>query len=393
MGNCRRMCGWTVLALSSCAALGGVHRTVVAQATPGAPTVAGRVLTVNGPIDPAEVGHALMHEHVFIDFNLPDSEPARWRDAGRTPPTAATAVGVYNRPLTMGLLDRVLFGHPNRDNWLLADEETAVRELGHFTRQGGGTVVDVTSQGLGRDPLALRRVANATGLHVVMGSSWYRKSWHPPDMAQRSIESLTDEIVRDVRVGVGDTGVRAGIIGEVGTQGDPLTPDEIKVIRASGRASRLTGAAVTLHTTARLREQPTVLDLLAEEGADLTRVIVGHSNELAVDLPFMTELLDRGVYIQFDLLGRNPTVRRRVSDTDVAHGIVDLVEKGYVDRILLSQDVCTKVQLKSYGGTGFSFIHEQFIPYLEALGVTTEQIGAILVSNPRRVLTLEAPRG
>jgi phosphotriesterase-related protein len=224
-----------------------------------------------------------------------------------------------------------------------------------------------------------------------MGASWYRKGWHNnQELDARSIDSLAEEIVRDITVGVGDTGIRSGIIGEVGTEGNPLVPNEIKIIKASGRASRMTGAAVTLHTSALLKEQPKILDLLAAEGADLRRVVVGHSNPIAMDLPFMKQLLDRGVYIQFDTLGRTPTVRSRITDTDVAEGIMQLIKAGFTDRILLSQDVCTRIQWKAYGGTGFSFIQEQFLPYLKRLGATDAQINTILVENPKRVLTLVA---
>jgi phosphotriesterase-related protein len=365
---------------------------IAGQSPAGAPpNMTGKVLTVSGPVDPQAIGTTIMHEHIFIDFNLPDSESERWRAADRTPPAGATAVGIYNQPLTMDKLDLVVMGYPNKDNWYLSDEQTAVDEVMEFKRRGGNTIVDVTSIGLKRDPQALRRVASTTGLNIVMGASWYRKSWHPSDMDDRSVESLTDEIVRDVTVGVGDTGIRSGIIGEVGTQGGPLTPNEIKVIKASGRASRSTGAAVTLHTSAQLHEQSKILDLLAAEGADLRRVVIGHSNPIATDMALLTQLLGRGAYIQFDLLGRTPTVRSRVTDTDVARAIIDLITAGYAERILLSQDVCTKIQLKAYGGTGFSFILEQFVPYLKRLGVTDQQIETIMVANPRRVLTFIAP--
>lgn len=358
-----------------------------------APNLAGRILTVNGPVDPSAVGPTLMHEHIFIDLTLPDGDTARWQWALMEPPAGATASRIYHHPLTLDVLERVEMGFVNRDNLLLTDERTAIAEVGEFKRHGGTTIVDVTSIGLKRDPLALRRVANATGLQIVMGSSWYRKSWHPPDMDSRSVESLTEEIVRDVTVGVGDTGIRSGIIGEVGTQGGPLTANEIKVIRAAGRASRITGAAVSLHTQARERAQPEILDLLQAEGADLRRVVVGHSNPIATDLAFMKRLLDRGAYIQFDTLGRTPRInnRNRVSDTHVAKGIVALIEAGYLERILIAQDVCTKIQLKAYGGTGYSYVLEQFVPYLKRLGVTDAQIEAILVTNPRAVLTFAAP--
>jgi phosphotriesterase-related protein len=385
---------WIAVAVA-CAILSWLTVPAGTQA-PGAsrniPNMAGKVLTVNGPIDPDQLGTTITHEHVFIDFTVPDETAERWAATGRTKPIGATAVGLYNAPLTMDIVGAVTLGAANRDNWLLLDEKVAIEEVTRFKERGGRTIVDTTSIGLKRDPLALRRVASATSLNIVMGASWYRKGWYDDaEIERRSVESLTEEIVRDVTVGVGDTGVRSGIIGEVGTVGNPLVPLESKIIRASGRASRLTGAAVTLHTSALLKDQPKILDMLADEGADLKRVIVGHSNALATDMAFMTQLLDRGVYIQFDLLGRNPTVRTRVTDTDVAKGIVELIKAGYTDRILLSQDVCTKLQLKAFGGNGYSFIMEQFIPYLNRLGVTDAQVNTIMVDNPRRALTFVAP--
>ena len=356
------------------------------------PNMAGKIMTVTGPIDPDELGQTTMHEHIFIDFTVMDDTPERWSAAGRVEPVGATAVGLYHAPLTMDILGAVARGAANRDNRLLTDERMAIDEVLEFRRRGGSAIVDTTSIGLKRDPLALSRVSEATGLHIVMGASWYRKGWHPKDLDDRSIESLTQEIVGDITVGVGDTGIRSGIIGEVGTEGDPLVPNELKVIQASARASRITGAAVTLHTRAVLREQPGILDMLEAEGADLSRVVVGHSNPLASDLAFMEQLLARGVYIQFDTLGRQPTLSYPVvTDTDVGHGIVNLIEAGHVDRILLAQDVCSKLQLKAYGGTGFSFIQEQFIPYLKQLGVTDAQLHTIMVDNPRRVLTFAEP--
>lgn len=375
--------------------IGSLTLSVSAQApAPRAPvpSIAGRIMTVNGPIDPEQLGTTITHEHIFIDFAVPAETPEAWAETGRIKPVGATALGLYNAPLGLPNVGAVTMGAANRDNYLLLDEAVAIREVAQFKARGGNAVVDTTSIGLKRDPLALQRVSNATGLHVVMGASWYRRGWlDEAAMSRRSVESLTDEIVRDVTVGVGDTGIRSGIIGEVGTVGGPLLPNEIKVIRASGRASRLTGAAVTLHTSALLKEQPRILDLLAEEGADLRRVIIGHSNPVASDLPFMKTLMDRGASIQFDLLGRSPTVRTRLADSDVAKGIVEMIKAGYIERVLLSQDVCTKIQLKAYGGSGYSYIVEYFVPYLKQLGVTDAQIRTIMVENPRRVLTFVAP--
>ena len=369
-----------------------------------AANLTGKIVTVNGPIDPGGLGTTLMHEHVFIDVNDPGNTPERWRWSDRGSRMGATALSIYDRPLTMEILSLVRQGYPNRDNLLLADEATAVQELLEYKAWGGTSLVDTTSIGLRRDPVALKRIAKATGLNIVMGASWYRKTYHPPDMDSRSLDSLSDEIVRDVTLGVGDTGIHAGIIGEVGIVAgympqepdprrvdlrDPLTANEVKVIRASGRAGRLTGAAVSLHI---YKEHDRVLDLLASEGIDLNRVILGHSDPLAHDVPLMLKLLSRGVYIQFDMLGMGPRLGSgRLADETVGKGIMELAKAGYLNRILLSQDVCTKVQLKAYGGTGYSYLHEQFLPYLRQLGATEAQVETMMVANPKRVLTFVAP--
>lgn len=353
----------------------------------------GRIMTVLGPMDPAKVGHTLMHEHLFIDFTLPDMEPDRWQRAGRKRPIGATDVALYNAPLTMDILGAVALGAYNRDNWQLNDEATAIAEMQEFKRRGGSTLVDVTSIGLKRNPRGLQRVARATGVNIVMGTSWYTSGWWPEGIEQRSVESLTEQIVRDVTVGVDGTNVRAGIIGEVGTSGNPDDPVENRILRASGRASRLTGAAVTVHAPRSVKQHAKILDILSSEGADVRRVVLGHSDWLAGQMDYLKPLLDRGATIEFDLLGRPPLVTRKWPiDSAVAQTIVELIKAGYADRLLLSQDICTKISLDAYGGTGYSYIEQSFLPYLKRQGVTDAQINTIIEENPRRSLTLAAPQ-
>ena len=117
--------------------------------------------------------------------------------------------------------------------------QAAIDEATQFRDWGGSTIVDVTSIGIRRDPISMMKVSMATGLNVIAGSSWYVKASYPDNMDDLTVEELTDVIVRDITVGIGDTGIRSGIIGEVGVQGEPLTPNELKVIRASARASRV----------------------------------------------------------------------------------------------------------------------------------------------------------
>ena len=353
----------------------------------------GRIMTVLGPIDPAKAGHTLMHEHLFVDFTLPDTQPDRWQQAGRKRLVGATEVALYHAPLTMNILGDVALGAYNRDNWQLDDEATATAEMAEFKRRGGSTLVDVTSIGLKRNPLGLQRVARATGVNIIMGTSWYASGWLPSGMEQQSVESLTEQIVRDLTVGVDGTSVRAGIIGEIDTSGRPDDPIHNRILRASARASRLTGAAITV-SLGSSKQHAKVLDILASEGADLRRVVLGHSDLLAGQLDYWQPLLKRGATIQFDMLGRPPQVTRSWPiDSAVAQAVVDLIKAGFADKLLLSQDVSSKTSLKAYGGTGYSYIEEFFLPYLKRQGVTDAQIAVIVEQNPRRLLTLATPSG
>ena len=354
-----------------------------AATTTGIPNLAGKVLTVVGLVDPEVLGQTIMHEHIFIDFQNP---------VARANISQATDMGLHLSPVSLNVLSEVRFRRtPNRDNLYLTDFGEAIDEVMEFKRHGGQTIVDVTSIGLGRDPHALQQVSQTTGLSIVMGAGWYQKQFHPADMDSRTIEELTDVIVRDIVVGAQGTSVRSGIIGEVGINGNPLTENEMKSIRASARASRITGAAISFHVGGRGEEKFVVLEAVAAEGADLRRVIMGHSNSIADDLPFMKRLLERGVFVQFDTLGRPDGRLGGVDDGKVARGIVELIEAGYADRILLSQDVCNKIQLKKYGGTGFSYVLENFLPALRDLGVEEEDIHKMMVENPVRALTFAAP--
>ena len=359
------------------------------------PNIAGQAMTVRGPIDPSQLGVAIMHEHLFLELAhtiLPTFD------------TPATELAMWNQKLTLDNLHLARDRKPFHDNVFYYDEKEAIFEVTDYRNAGGSTFVDVTSKGLRPDPLAMRRVSYATGVNVIMGTGWYVRHYYPADMDQRTVDELADEIIRDVTVGVGQTGIRAGIIGEVGIDGNPITPNEAKSIRASARASRATGAAITFHQGGRGREKLECLSMVGEEGADLNRVIMGHTDIISADLPLMKELAEQGVYLEFDLLGKLgvPLVyqprtldlfpRPWAVDAVCAEAVVNLIEAGHEDRILLSHDVFPKLQYKSYGGTGYAFVLEKFLPHLRTMGVTEEQTNKLVVDNPRRVLTFVAPQ-
>ncbi len=372
--------------------------------------LAGKVLTVRGPVDPGGLGATLMHEHLFLDLRkthmphvLSVDLPGRSEPLLTSDDFPATELAMWEAKLDLDNLHAARNVEPIADNYILADEAVAVAEVMEFKDRGGSAIVDVTSIGLKRDPKALLRVSETTGLHIVMGTGYYQRVFHPEDMDQRSVEDLMEIIVSDVTTGVGGTGIRSGIIGEIGVNGGPITANEEKSIRAAGKASLITGAPISLHRGGVGSERHQTLDILEEEGVDLGRVILGHSDEIVDDMGLMLELLERGPYVQLDLIGRVEVVMRidklgpgegigpSVTARD-AEAVPRLIEAGYEDKVLLSHDVCWKTHLKKYGGFGYSYILEHFIPHLRNMGVAEPSIEKMMVTNPARILTFEDPR-
>ena len=313
-------------------------------------SASGRVQTVLGPIDPSALGWTLPHEHTAI----------------------------------------ALWHVPNRwDYWeLRRDEPVIVEELAAFRDARGGGIVDLTLDGVGRDPAWLAGLSRATGLHVVMGSGWYRGAYYPAaaEIDRRSVDSLADEIVRDATVGVGGTGIQAGIIGEIGTDKPWLSAQEERVHRAAARAARRTGLAITTHAV-----QSTVgldqLDVFEAEGADLTRVAIGHADSNP-SLDYHLAIVERGATVEFDFLGMTFTPLERHGEGRIIDNLRALIGRGHVERILLSQDVCHDSQLRRYGGNGYTYLAESFLPRLREAGVSEAEIRTITVDNPRRLLTI-----
>ena len=360
---------------------------------PTIPNMAGQVMTVNGPMNPDDLGTTLMHEHIFFDL--------RRVVISRTPSPFGDPSRLVER-INLENLDLARDGKLLDNNFML-DPDVAISEVMAYRASGGATIVDVSPIGLVRDTLAVRRVSNATGINIIMGTGFFAWAF-PSDMDRRTVEDLTEEIVEDVAVGIEESGIRSGIIGEVGVEGNPLSSNEIKAVRAAGRASRATGAAITFHRGGVDREKLQVLGILGEEGADLNRVIMGHSDWIANDVPLLIEILRLGAYAEFDFLGRveaalqwTPAQEKAppysIADSSTcARAILKLVNAGYEDRILLSHDAGQKLRLKNYGGTGLTFVLEKFLPHLRSGGISEDQVHKFMVDNPKRVLTFAAPR-
>jgi len=304
------------------------------------------VITVLGPIDPQDMGITQTHEHLLLD--------------------AMDHYGEY------GLV--------------IDDEEMVIQEVTEFTKLGGKTICDVTLEEIGRNPQGLARIAVAANINVLMGCAWYREFAYPDIVKERTSRELADVLVREIEVGVGDTGIRAGYIGEIGTGRHFVKPAEERVFRAAALAQQQTGVAITTHTTRWGTLAKEQIDMLAEFGANLDKVIIGHLGDRR-GVHHLLPIAERGVYVEVDNIGFLDYQPEWVRADNVAA----LCKEGFAGRVLLSEDICRLEHLKYQGGKGYGYLLEIFIPMLRERGVSDEHIHMMLVDNPARAFARVRP--
>ncbi len=221
-----------------------------------------------------------------------------------------------------------------------------------------------------------------------MGAGHYFEISLGEPFRARTLDSITEEIIRDVTEGVNGTDVRAGLIGEIGTS-SPITENEEKSLRASAQAQAQTGAPLMIHLNGWEREGEKVLDIIEEEGGELTKTILCHMNPSWMDLDYQRRLGERGAYLEYDMMGMTyeyPPNKLCPDDSVTVGAIKQLVDDGFLERILMSQDVFLKSQFRRYGGVGFTHIFTTLRKQYERLGVRESELTTIFKQNPQRVL-------
>ena len=349
--------------------------------------------TVRGPVDVAELGITLMHEHCIVDLSH-HLEPSSDPELG----------SYYDRPVTMDLLG-TLRRHPLdicRDNVLLDDAELAVAELELYAAKGGKTVVDCTVIGMGRNPTLLRYISEITGLHVIAGTGLYVDSFHPEWVQRASIDETAERFISDITVGIDGTDIRAGIIGEIGTSGvdqgsrksekvGHYTDGEEKALKAAAQAAIETGVAVSLHIDRRAHGAEHVIEVLLSEGLPPHRVVAGHM-DICEDIEYDIRVAELGVFVQYDGFGReyysdNVGVSYP-KDVDRIGRVAAMIERGYVNQLTLSEDVSLKMDLVQFGGMGYAHLLKTIVPIFDEIGISRRDVNAMLIDNPKEILTV-----
>jgi phosphotriesterase-related protein len=243
---------------------------------------------------------------------------------------------------------------------------------------------------MGRDIDAMREISKSSGVAILAATGLYTKPASPPVDDTRS---LSRTFVRELQTGIGDTGVRAAVIGEIGTGAWPIGPFERGLFEAAAFAHVETGAPIATHTHGGLYAR-WQLDVLTKLGVPPERIVLGHVDEGLVHGPSYVErlarLAARGAYLGFDTVGityySEFMKRRQPSDRDRAVAVRRLADLGFADRILLSHDICRPDHLKAYGGWGYAHIFESFMPLLAEVGVADRVARALIEENPLRWL-------
>ncbi|GII25625.1 phosphotriesterase family protein [Planosporangium mesophilum] len=328
----------------------------------------GYVQTVRGPVAPESLGRVMPHEH------LGSLVPGPWLSGG---------AGDHRADL-------------------------AVDAVAGLPGLGFGTVVDLSPyEVVGHDVTLLRDVAERTGLNVVAGSSIYLEPYSPRWALEAGVDEMRERFVADATVGIGDTGIKAGIYGEQATGLNEITPHEEKCLRAAARAHRVTGLSINTHTTHGTMALEQV-EILREEKVDLDRVVIGHM-DIHPDPAYLRAVLKTGVSIAFDTIGKQfwdfvlapppedppeGEFGKRAyyrPDRSRLSNLAALVREGYADRILLAQDMTgaeAYLNPRTHGRLGYSYLGQEIVPALGRLGVSDDDLEQMLVRNPARLLTI-----
>ena len=318
-----------------------------------------------------------MHEHVLCDVTPPALA------ASGQPRVAITLENVH---------DVRFFWTRHYGNHILDDPDMMVAELSDYCAVGGGTVVDLTIRGIAPDPVGLADISRRSGVHIVVGTGYYITEFCAHTLSATSTDNMASAMIRDLAVGFDGTGIRAGIIGEIGVS-DPWHPDERRAMTAAALAQQETGAVITVHPGRDPASPLAIVRHLIAVGADPERVIIGHLDRTFTSTDQALRLAETGCVSEWDFFGIESSYYP-FSDLDMPNDagrlamIAALVAAGYGEKVLMAHDICTKTRLRRLGGHGYGHILNGVVPVMRRKGFADAAINQILQDTPRRLLTV-----
>ncbi|GAA1687975.1 phosphotriesterase [Microbacterium sediminicola] len=330
--------------------------------------------TVLGPIEATDLGPTSIHEHLLSDLSM-------WAKDPREEPPAGP-IG----PETAGYLRWNALSMP--DNLVLDDATIASTELAHVADAGGSGVVELTLDGMGRRLADLPAISRASGVHIMVGAGYYVEDAMPDEVKTADIDGITQMLLTQLRDGIGDTGIRPAILGEIGTSW-PITDAEWRSLRASARAGAETGAAVYTHQSFRGKGGVDVLGVLLDEGMPVDRIVIGHLDELW-DREYHREVAQSGAMLAYDTFGTDAyygsAAFRSPSDGERLDMVAWLLSEGFGDQLVIGADIWMKAHMHRNGGHGYDHLFRRIGPAIAEIAGDPAVAEQILVHNPRRLL-------
>ena len=261
----------------------------------------------------------------------------------------------------------------------ILDVDEVVPEVEKAMAQGIEAAFEVSTIDMGRDVLKLKKISERTGLKIVCSTGFYLAEYHPDWMDNASKEEIAEIYINELINGIGSTGIRAGFIAEIASSNAGFTGNEKKILEAAGIASKKTGFAVSTHT-GRMAAIETIETLL-NEGTEPDKIIIGHQ-DLIDDHEYHLSLLKYGVNIAFDTCGKSAYMPDEIRATNA----LKLVEAGYGDHLVLSNDVSRHTYFTTFGENGYTAVMGKVVPLMEEAGLKKEDIRKFLVDNPARII-------
>lgn len=344
------------------------------------------IQTVLGPIRPQQLGVTLMHEHLVwkqdiyqkpIDPETPEGKLA----FSKILPENMYKIRQYNL-------------HSHRQCAKQTNQKEAAEEVMHLRTAGGNALVDCSCLGIDRDPLVEKYVSEKTGMHIIMSTGVYSKG-SCPEVETLNCDEKAELFIKELTEGVDGTGIKAGVIGEIGVS--CLDEYEQQSLAAAGRAQAATGAAIQIHQPGLWKVGHEILDIVEENGGTLDKTVLCHCDPVCDDVQYLESLLRRGAVLSFDQFGMEAWLRfggpqdRGIwlpRDIERVRTIARLCELGYSKQMVLSQDLCFQICYKKYGGGGYGHVLEDIVPMMHAEGIRERTIYHMLVENPARILAM-----
>ncbi|MCL5070306.1 MAG: hypothetical protein M1308_05345 [Actinobacteria bacterium] len=345
------------------------------------------VETVVGEIDEKYLGVVSTHEHILLNSGSTyiHSEVKE-----------VSKMNLFKQKVAMSNLGELRFNAlAILDNLILSDVNLAIEEILEFKKFGGDTIVDLTNEYMGRDPVALKNISRITGLNIITCTGHYLDSLHPEYVEQKNESELSKMMIKEIKEGIGETGIRAGVIGEIGTSKEILF-DEKKVLRASAFAQIETGVAIFIHTWPWSENGLEIIDILKESGVNLKKVVICHIDG-KINIDYYKKILDQGSFVEFDMFGKDfgqvydNEYYIAATDIERINAIWELIniKEDYIKKILVSTDRCLKMELVNYGGYGYAHILKNIIPLMRKKGFSDEHINILISENPGNILNIQ----